>query len=130
MVCRDFFQSNALIAKRSTLNYYSNLFSTQRLVELMEKNYLEYGTNINIAEYKNGVRRTMNGTGRVYSNHLKEHLAVLFYSTTSVLSLPTKIPFQLGRSVQLVNPQTFDDRVWYFCEVLQEMFGCFVGANT
>ncbi|KAK6758744.1 hypothetical protein RB195_016144 [Necator americanus] len=108
---KDFFQSNALIAKRSTLNYYSNLFSTQRLVELMEKNYLEYGTNINIAEYKNGVRRTMNGTGRVYSNHLKEHLA-------------------LGRSVQLVNPQTFDDRVWYFCEVLQEMFGCFVGANT
>ncbi|KIH58791.1 cupin family protein [Ancylostoma duodenale] len=108
---KDFFQSNALIAKRSSPNYYSNLFSTQRLVELMEKNYLEYGTNINIAEYKNGVRRTMNGTGRVYPNHLKEHIA-------------------LGRSAQFVNPQTFDDRVWYFCEVLQEMFGCFVGANT
>ncbi|EPB68707.1 cupin family protein [Ancylostoma ceylanicum] len=70
---KDFFQSNALIAKRSSPNYYSNLFSTQRLVELMEK---------------------------------------------------------VGRSVQFVNPQTFDDRVWYFCEVLQEMFGCFVGANT
>ncbi|KAJ1368428.1 Bifunctional lysine-specific demethylase and histidyl-hydroxylase NO66 [Parelaphostrongylus tenuis] len=40
------------------------------------------------------------------------------------------IEVQLGRSVQLVNPQTFVDRVWYLCEVLQEMFGCFIGANT
>ena len=30
----------------------------------------------------------------------------------------------------MVNPQTFDDRIWYICEVLQEQFGCFVGANT
>ncbi|KAK6045515.1 cupin family protein [Cooperia oncophora] len=70
---KDFFQSNALIAKRGTPNYYSNLYSTEHFVELLEK---------------------------------------------------------LGRSVQFVNPQTFDDRVWYLCEVLQELFGCFVGANT
>ncbi|VDM80349.1 unnamed protein product, partial [Strongylus vulgaris] len=128
---KDFFQSSALIAKRSMPNYYSNLFSVDRLVELLEKvsyfqgfqakklntisfpfqNHLEYGLNVNIAEYKNGVRTTLNGTGRVYPSHLKEHLA-------------------LGRSVQFVNPATFDDRVWYFCEILQEMFGCFVGANT
>ncbi|WKY14004.1 hypothetical protein Q1695_004663 [Nippostrongylus brasiliensis] len=108
---KDFFQTNALIAKRSTPNYYNNLFSTQRLVEVLEKNHLEYGTNINIAEYKDGVRITPNGVGRVYPHHLTQHLSV-------------------GRSVQFVNPQTFDDRVWYFCEVLQEMFGCFVGANT
>ncbi|PIO74428.1 cupin family protein [Teladorsagia circumcincta] len=75
------------------------------------KNHLEYGTNINIAEYKDGVRLTLNGKGRVYPDHIKEHLS-------------------LGRSVQFVNPQTFDNRVWYLCEVLQELFGCFVGANT
>uniref|UniRef100_A0A0K0DBN2 Bifunctional lysine-specific demethylase and histidyl-hydroxylase n=1 Tax=Angiostrongylus cantonensis TaxID=6313 RepID=A0A0K0DBN2_ANGCA len=75
------------------------------------QNYLEYGTNINIAEYKDGVRFTINGIGRVYPSHLRGHIAV-------------------GRSVQFVNPQTFDDRVWYFCEVLQELFGCFIGANT
>ncbi|KAK5975937.1 Bifunctional lysine-specific demethylase and histidyl-hydroxylase NO66 [Trichostrongylus colubriformis] len=108
---KDFFQSNALIAKRGTPNYYSNLYSTEHFVKLVEQNHLEYGTNINIAEYKDGVRLTMNGKGRVYPNHLKEHLS-------------------LGRSIQFVNPQTFDNRVWYLCEVLQELFGCFVGANT
>ncbi|KAK6015611.1 cupin family protein, partial [Ostertagia ostertagi] len=107
----DFFQSNALIAKRGTPNYYSNLYSTEHFVELLENNHLEYGTNINIAEYKDGVRLTLNGKGRVYPDHIKEHLS-------------------LGRSVQFVNPQTFDNRVWYLCEVLQELFGCFVGANT
>ncbi|VDN36660.1 unnamed protein product, partial [Cylicostephanus goldi] len=56
------------------------------------QNHLEYGMNINIAEYKDGVRTTLNGTGRVYSSHLKEHIAA-------------------GRSVQFVNPATFDDRV-------------------
>ncbi|PIO60470.1 cupin family protein [Teladorsagia circumcincta] len=108
---KDFFQSNALIAKRGTPNYYSNLYSTEHFVELLENNHLEYGTNINIAEYKDGVRLTLNGKGRVYPDHIKEHLS-------------------LGRSVQFVNPQTFDNRVWYLCEVLQELFGCFVGANT
>ncbi|KJH50327.1 cupin family protein [Dictyocaulus viviparus] len=108
---KNFFQSNALIVKRDAPSYYGNLFSTERFVELIQNNYMEYGTNINIAEYKDGSRFTMNGAGRVYPNHLRDHIA-------------------LGRSVQLVNPQTFDDRVWYLCEVLQEMFGCFVGANS
>ncbi|XGW05178.1 hypothetical protein V3C99_015952 [Haemonchus contortus] len=108
---KDFFQTNALIAKRGTPNYYNNLYSTKHFVELLENNHLEYGTNINIAEYKDGVRLTLNGKGRVYPDHIKEHLS-------------------LGRSVQFVNPQTFDNRVWYLCEVLQELFGCFVGANT
>ncbi|KAJ1368740.1 Bifunctional lysine-specific demethylase and histidyl-hydroxylase NO66 [Parelaphostrongylus tenuis] len=108
---RDFFQNGALILKRKAPNYYGNLFSTQSFVEVVQNNYLEYGTNINIAKYKDGVRFTMNGSGRVYPNHLKEQIA-------------------LGRSVQFVNPQTFVDRVWYLCEVLQEMFGCFIGANT
>ncbi|VDM53589.1 unnamed protein product [Angiostrongylus costaricensis] len=108
---REFFQSNVLVLKRNAPNYYGNLFSTESFVELIQNNYLEYGTNINVAEYKGGVRFTMNGTGRVYPSHLRGHIAI-------------------GRSVQFVNPQTFDDRVWYFCEVLQELFGCFIGANT
>ncbi|KAF1770349.1 hypothetical protein GCK72_002167 [Caenorhabditis remanei] len=106
-----FYQSNVLVVHRKQPTYFGNLFSTARLCELLEKNHLEYGTNINIAQYKNGVRTTLNGKGRVYPQIVKQHLNNLC-------------------SVQLVNPQTFDDRIWYICEVLQEQFGCFVGANT
>ncbi|EGT52635.1 hypothetical protein CAEBREN_31833 [Caenorhabditis brenneri] len=106
-----FYQSNVLVVHRKQPNYFGNLFSTARLCELLEKNHLEYGTNINIAQYKNGIRTTLNGKGRAYPQIIKQHLHNLC-------------------SVQLVNPQTFDDRIWYLCEVLQEIFGCFVGANT
>uniref|UniRef100_A0A1I7TKC0 Bifunctional lysine-specific demethylase and histidyl-hydroxylase n=1 Tax=Caenorhabditis tropicalis TaxID=1561998 RepID=A0A1I7TKC0_9PELO len=106
-----FYQSNVLVVHRKQSNYFGNLFSTDRLAQLLEKNHLEYGNNINIAQYKNGIRTTLNGNGRAYPQIVKQHLRNLC-------------------SVQLVNPQTFDDRIWYLCEVLQEQFGCFVGANT
>ncbi|CAP31037.1 Protein CBR-JMJC-1 [Caenorhabditis briggsae] len=106
-----FYQSNVLVVHRKTPAYYGNLFSTTRFSELLEKHYLEYNMNINIAQYKDGIRTTLNGKGRVYPQIVKQHLHNLC-------------------SVQLVNPQTFDDRIWYLCEILQEQFGCFVGANT
>ncbi|MCP9259765.1 Bifunctional lysine-specific demethylase and histidyl-hydroxylase NO66 [Dirofilaria immitis] len=63
-------------------------------------NYIEYGTNVNIAVYKNQQRSTLNGSGKA------------------------------GCSIQFTNPQSFCDNVWYYCDLLQEVFGCFVGANT
>ncbi|CAI2303209.1 unnamed protein product [Caenorhabditis sp. 36 PRJEB53466] len=105
------YQSNVMVVHRKHSSFYGNLFSTARLCELLEKNHLEYGSNINIAQYKGGIRTTLNGSGRVYPQIVKQHLNNLC-------------------SVQLVNPQTFDDRIWYLCEVIQELFGCFVGANT
>ncbi|KAK0408662.1 hypothetical protein QR680_004083 [Steinernema hermaphroditum] len=108
---KSIFEKKTLHVKRNDKKYYGNLFSTPALVDLIEKHCLEYGNNINIASYKNGVRTTLNGEGRVYPQTVQNHL-------------------QLKRSVQFVNPQTFDDNVWYLCEVLQELFCSFVGANT
>ncbi|TKR70129.1 hypothetical protein L596_022189 [Steinernema carpocapsae] len=108
---KSIFEKKVLNVKRNNKTFYGNLFSTATLTELLEKHCLEYGSNINIASYKNGVRTTLNGEGRVYPQAVKSHL-------------------QEKCSVQFVNPPTFDDNVWYICEVLQELFGSFVGANT
>ncbi|CAI4223980.1 unnamed protein product [Auanema sp. JU1783] len=107
----QFHQQNAMVVRRNNPAYYGNLFSSERFVELLEKNYVEYGTNINIASYKGGVRTTLNGKGRVYPADINRHI-------------------KSGNSVQLVNPQTFDEHIWYLCEIIQELFHCFVGANT
>jgi lysine-specific demethylase/histidyl-hydroxylase NO66 len=32
-------------------------------------------------------------------------------------------------SVQCVNPQSFDKNLHYLCDILQELFNCFVGTN-
>ncbi|VDK39422.1 unnamed protein product, partial [Gongylonema pulchrum] len=75
------------------------------------QNYIEYGTNVNIAQYENQRRQTFNGVGKVYPYNVQDSL-------------------QSGYSVQFTNPQSYCDTVWYYCDLLQEVFGCFVGANT
>ncbi|KAH7730243.1 CBN-JMJC-1 protein [Aphelenchoides avenae] len=107
---KDIFQKKALVIRRRHPKYHEGLFCTKDLVELVQNNELDYTTNINIAAYENGVRVTRNGKGRVYARNLQEH-------------------YQAGNSIQCVNPQTFDEKVWYLCEVLQEVFCSFVGAN-
>lgn len=72
---------------------------------------MEYGVNINIAKYTNGIRTTLNDSGRVTAHQLSKKLADKC-------------------SIQSVNPQAFNDNIWYLCDVLQDLFGCFVGANT
>lgn len=66
--------------------------------------------NINVAKYENGIRTTHNGKGRVYPRVVQEHLSERC-------------------SIQCVNPQSFNDNIWYLCEILQEVFCSFVGAN-
>lgn len=65
---------------------------------------------MNVAVYKNGKRSTLNGEGRVFSYDLQKH-------------------FSKGHSIQCINPQTFNKNIWYLCEILQEVFCSFVGAN-
>lgn len=74
------------------------------------QNFLRYGENVNIANYKEGVRTSHNLEGRVYAGAVRAFL-------------------ERGMSVQCVNPQSYDKNLHYICEVLSELFNCFVGAN-
>ncbi|KAI1719545.1 cupin superfamily protein [Ditylenchus destructor] len=110
------FQKRALVVKRGTnkdkgAHYLDNFFTVQHFVEMLQKNFIEYGTNINVAKYEKGIRTTHNGKGRVYPRVVQEHLSE-------------------GCSIQCVNPQSFNDNIWYLCEILQEVFCSFVGANN
>uniref|UniRef100_A0A915DGV8 Bifunctional lysine-specific demethylase and histidyl-hydroxylase n=1 Tax=Ditylenchus dipsaci TaxID=166011 RepID=A0A915DGV8_9BILA len=106
----------ALVIKRGTAKnqgsqYFKNFFTTADFVTMVQNHFIEYGTNVNIASYKSGVRSTHNGNGRVYARGLQDHL-------------------NQGHSAQCVNPQTFNDNIWYLCEILQEVLCSFVGANN
>jgi lysine-specific demethylase/histidyl-hydroxylase NO66 len=65
---------------------------------------------VNVAKYENGVRTTHNPVGRAYAGAIRAFV-------------------DQGMSVQCVNPQSFDMNIRYICDLLQEMFNCFVGAN-
>uniref|UniRef100_A0AC35UHB9 Bifunctional lysine-specific demethylase and histidyl-hydroxylase n=1 Tax=Rhabditophanes sp. KR3021 TaxID=114890 RepID=A0AC35UHB9_9BILA len=97
--------------KRSNQYYYGSFFSTDSFMKMLDSNTCEFGKNINFATYVDGVRKTPNGKGRVTSNDAKK-------------ALKSKM------SIQCINPQSFNQNIWYLCDILQEYFQCFVGANN
>ncbi|VDK85470.1 unnamed protein product [Litomosoides sigmodontis] len=105
------FQKKVFCVCRYNPNYYGNLFSTAKFINILQTDYVEYGTNVNVAVYKNQQRSTLNGCGKVYPHEIQKRI-------------------KAGCSIQFTNPQSFCDSVWYYCDLLQEVFGCFVGANT
>ncbi|VDN06892.1 unnamed protein product [Thelazia callipaeda] len=105
------FQKKELHVCHNNLKYYGNLFSTTKFIDILQMEYIEYGTNVNVAVYKDQKRYTLNGVGKVYPYSIKNSLLD-------------------GHSIQFTNPQSFCDSIWYYCDLLQEVFGSFVGANT
>ena len=110
------FQNKPLVVNRGNKDlreehYYSNIFNLLDFTAMIQENHLEYGVNINIAKYTNGIRTTLNDKGRVTAPQLSKKLAEKC-------------------SIQCVNPQAFNNNIWYLCDILQDLFGCFVGANT
>lgn len=106
---------------RGNADYFKNFFPVTSFYRMFQEvsevtaalplqHFLEYGVNINVASYKNGQRTTHNGEGRVFAGNAAQHLAD-------------------GKSIQCVNPQSFDKHIHYLCDVLQEIFNSFVGAN-
>jgi hypothetical protein len=106
------FQRRVVYVNRKDKNYYKDLFSSDGLLRMVQENDLEYGTNINVAHYdREQGRSTHNPVGRVFAHQLKEFV-------------------RAGMSVQCINPQSYNDEIWYLCEILQELTNSFVGANT
>lgn len=109
---QTFWEQKATLIRRNNLQYYADFFSTKQLAEILEKNPVQFGVNLDVTSWDAKVgRQTHNPPGRAY---------------------PTKVwdYFNNGCSLRMLNPQTFSNSVWKMCSGLQEFFGCFVGANT
>ncbi|XP_064623447.1 ribosomal oxygenase 1-like [Lineus longissimus] len=107
---KDLWEQKPLIVKRHKADYNEGWFSTAEFDRIMRENALHFGVNLDIVTYENGRRETHNPPGRAYAPIVWD-----YYSN--------------GCSVRLLNPQTFSPSVWKCLSVLQEYFGCFVGAN-
>ncbi|XP_036363178.1 ribosomal oxygenase 1 isoform X2 [Octopus sinensis] len=100
-----------LVVRRHISDYYNGWFSTEELDSILRKENIQFGKNIDVTTYCDGKRETHNPTGQA-------HAAVVWDY------------FQNGCSVRLLNPQTYSENVWKKLSILQEYFGCFVGANV
>ncbi|KAK3748732.1 hypothetical protein QZH41_015680 [Actinostola sp. cb2023] len=100
-----------LLIKRHQPTYNKGWFSTSELDDIMRKHNVRFSVNLDVTSYKDGKRETHNPEGRAYAPVVWD-----FY--------------QNDCSVRMLNPQSFSPTVWKLTSLLQEYFGCFVGANV
>ncbi|XP_014289629.1 ribosomal oxygenase 1 [Halyomorpha halys] len=98
------------IPNRST-NKFSNFISTERIDAVLRDRVVTFGKHLDVTSYTDGKRETHNLEGRANA-----HVVWDFYSN--------------GCSIRLLNPQYFFHSVHCYNAMLQEYFGCFVGANA
>lgn len=107
----EFWEKRPCAIQRNSKNYFSSLISFEGIDKMLREEYVEYTTHIDITEYTDGVRSTLNPDGR---------------------ALPTAVwdYYSCGCSVRLLNPQKFFPAIHDMNAKLQEYFHCMVGANV
>ncbi|KAG9484174.1 hypothetical protein GDO78_009863 [Eleutherodactylus coqui] len=110
----DFFrciwEKKPALIRRHNLKYYDGFFSTSEFDRILREDNVQFGVNLDVTSYSNGVRETHNPPGRALP------LVVWDY-------------YKNGCSLRLLNPQSFSITVWNTLSVLQELFTSMVGAN-
>ncbi|XP_069811115.1 ribosomal oxygenase 1 [Dendropsophus ebraccatus] len=111
----DFFrciwEKKPALIKRHNSKYYNGFFSTSEFDRILREDNVQFGVNLDVTSYTDGVRETHNPPGRALP------MVVWDY-------------YKNGCSLRLLNPQSFSSTVWGVLSVLQELFGSMVGANT
>ncbi|GFS24760.1 bifunctional lysine-specific demethylase and histidyl-hydroxylase NO66-like [Elysia marginata] len=106
----ELWEKKPLLVKRHTSNYNRSWFSTAEFDKILRQENIQWGVNLDATSFVNDKRETHNQTGRA-------HAPVVWDM------------YQAGCSMRLLNPQTYSRNVWKVLSVLQEYFGCCVGAN-
>lgn len=107
----DLWEKKPLFVKRNDPNYYNKLFSFEEFDKILKKRRICYSENLDITQYVNGERLTLNPIGRAYSSVVWNY-------------------YKNGCSVRFLNPQTYSKNIWKLNSILQDFFGSFVGANV
>lgn len=106
----ELWEKKPLLVKRHTPDYNRGWFSTAEFDKMLRQENIHWGVNLDATSFVNDKRETHNQSGRA-------HAPVVWDM------------YQAGCSMRLLNPQTYSRNVWKVLSVLQEYFGCCVGAN-
>ncbi|KAK3092611.1 hypothetical protein FSP39_004927 [Pinctada imbricata] len=108
---KELWEKKPLLVKRHMREYNNAWFSTVELDKILRERNIQFTRNIDVTTYADGQRQTHNPQGRAFPSIVWDY-------------------YQNGCSVRLLNPQTYSRNVWKLLSVLQEYFGCCVGANV
>ncbi|XP_068088266.1 ribosomal oxygenase 1 isoform X2 [Hyperolius riggenbachi] len=108
---RNIWEKKPALIRRHNSKYYDGLFSTSEFDRILRDDNVQFGVNLDVTSYSDGVRETHNPPGRALPPIVWDY-------------------FKNGCSLRLLNPQAFSVTVWNVLSTLQELFGSMAGANT
>ncbi|XP_071818668.1 ribosomal oxygenase 2-like [Apostichopus japonicus] len=100
------------LSNRNALISAGDIFSREILENLVESRNIEFVRDICTSCYKNGERKNLDGHGRIKRAQLK------------------KLMEKQNATIQLHQPQRFQESLWRMMELLETKFGCLFGANV
>ncbi|EEB11447.1 conserved hypothetical protein [Pediculus humanus corporis] len=106
----NFWEKKPLYISRNNNEYYNELCSMNAFEKALSEKDMYFTKNIDVTSYIDGQRFTENLDGKATVSNIWDF-------------------FNEGKSIRLLNPQTFIPNVWLLNTNLQEFFNCFVGAN-
>ncbi|XP_075059814.1 ribosomal oxygenase 1 [Mixophyes fleayi] len=107
---RNMWEKKPALIRRHNTKYYDGFFSTSEFDRVLREDNVQFGINLDVTSYTDGVRQTHNPPGRA--------LPIVVWDY-----------YKNGCSLRLLNPQAFSVTVWNVLSTLQELFGSMVGAN-
>ena len=116
----EYFEKQVLHIARNSPDYYKNafgkgksdLFTLATLLKLAKNNNLEYGFNVNVCKFENGVKVDYNPKDEMVS---VKHIQKLFAD---------------GCTFQFLHPQQVVDEIWMINQAMEDYFGALVGSNV
>eukprot|EP00854_Cymbomonas_tetramitiformis_P033925 gene33925-43836_t len=105
-----------LISRPKNRKFFQGWFSKDHIDSLLKETKLEYGTNIDVVNYKRGVRSTHN-SNKDGSNHIADRDSVWDNFDNGDCSL------------RVLHPQRWVQSVWKLIAMLEKRFQCCVGCN-
>ncbi|XP_054706568.1 ribosomal oxygenase 1-like [Uloborus diversus] len=106
----DFWEKNYAHISRNDGKYWNCLYSCEDFDRILKNNRVEFGKDIDITEYYDGVRKTVEAEGIANRN--------------AVWSF-----YQDNCTIRMKNPQAYHDKLYQLLSHLQEYFGSFMGVN-
>ncbi|TPP56448.1 Lysine-specific demethylase NO66 [Fasciola gigantica] len=107
---KKYFEKHPFRIQRNN-SHYDDWLSTRDIDLMLRKQRVMFGEHLDLATYDDGQRFTLNPPGRAFRSVVWDH-------------------YKTGCSVRLLCPQVFFSKIRYRLSLLQEYFGCFVGANV
>ncbi|CAM9707862.1 unnamed protein product, partial [Phaeothamnion confervicola] len=128
---RHYWENQAVVIKRGDRSYFEGWLDVSEMKGFIERHGMRYGEDLDVTNYVNGRRVTLNPPPTRYCSSLPASLHSPANGEAAMVNAKfVWARFGEGCSLRMPCPQKFSDSMHRLLSSLEEEFGCMVGSNV